>query len=160
MDDVLCGESIRFFHLVNVFKMRCRVFLWFLCVFAAEHRDDLFYKPHLTLYSDICTLTASPTAQTTNPNATCSVHGLINGHFTGHLLSALAFTAAGTLSAQDIRVKGAKLVSELAICQAAMAKKFPDRDGTWMCMNEFWLANVFHKLTEYSHHQAGFPHTR
>ena len=58
--------------------------------------------------------------------------GLLNGHFTGHLLSALAFDAAGTDSSSTVTAaKGDSLVAELARCQAAVAKAHPDRAG-WL----------------------------
>ena len=47
--------------------------------------------------------------------------GLLNGHFTGHLLSALAFDAAGTGS-KVTAAKSDTLITELAKCQAAYAK--------------------------------------
>lgn len=55
--------------------------------------------------------------------------GLLNGHFTGHLLSALAFAAAA--GEFDLRDKGAQLVAELAQCQAAYAKSNPALAG-WL----------------------------
>ena len=58
--------------------------------------------------------------------------GLLNGHFTGHLLSALAFDAAGTESSSAVTaVKSDTLVAELAKCQAAVAKEHPERAG-WL----------------------------
>ena len=55
--------------------------------------------------------------------------GLVNGHFVGHYLSALAFaTAAGN---EDLRSKGAQLVAGLAACQDTIAKANPDRGG-WL----------------------------
>jgi DUF1680 family protein len=60
-----------------------------------------------------------------NPNY---VEGLINGHFTGHLLSALAFDAAATGDAVTDG-KGRTLVAELAKCQAAVARRHPERAG-------------------------------
>lgn len=58
--------------------------------------------------------------------------GLLNGHFTGHLLSALAFDAAGTDSSSAVTAaKGDSLVAELAKCQAAVAKAHPERAG-WL----------------------------
>ena len=45
--------------------------------------------------------------------------GLLNGHFTGHLLSALAFTASGSGDATML-AKGAALVAGLAACQDAV----------------------------------------
>ena len=47
---------------------------------------------------------------------------LVNGHFTGHYLSALAFTAASTGGAA-ILAKSRYLVSELGKCQDAWCKK-------------------------------------
>ena len=56
------------------------------------------------------------------------VHGLINGHFTGHLLSALAFDAA---SSGDVTsaAKGDALIAGIAACQAAVAVAIPQRSG-------------------------------
>lgn len=54
--------------------------------------------------------------------------GLINGHFTGHLLSALAFDAAGTGSALTA-AKGDTLVAGIAKCQDAVAKATPALAG-------------------------------
>jgi DUF1680 family protein len=58
------------------------------------------------------------------------VHGLINGHFTGHLLSALAFDAAGTGSVSTA-AKGDALVAELAKCQEHIAATQPENAG-WL----------------------------
>ena len=54
--------------------------------------------------------------------------GLLNGHFTGHLLSALAFDAAGTGS-KVTAAKSDTLITELAKCQAAYAKAHPEHSG-------------------------------
>jgi hypothetical protein len=54
--------------------------------------------------------------------------GLINGHFTGHLLSALAFDAASTGSAVTA-AKGDTLVAGIAECQDAVAKATPALAG-------------------------------
>lgn len=56
--------------------------------------------------------------------------GLLNGHFTGHLLSALAFAASAT-GAADLASKGERLVAELARCQAAIAAATPQHAG-WL----------------------------
>jgi DUF1680 family protein len=58
------------------------------------------------------------------------VNGLINGHFTGHLLSALAFDAAGTGSAATA-AKGDLLVAELAKVQDYITAHQPERAG-WL----------------------------
>ena len=55
--------------------------------------------------------------------------GLLNGHFTGHLLSALAF--AGASGDDPLRAKGTRLVEELAACQDAIAQKQPQLAG-WL----------------------------
>ena len=52
--------------------------------------------------------------------------GLINGHFTGHLLSALAFAAAGSDEAHggaEMAAKGDALVAGIAECQAAVPRR-------------------------------------
>ena len=58
------------------------------------------------------------------------VHGLINGHFTGHLLSALAFDAAASGSAASA-AKGDALIAGLAACQDAVAAANASRSG-WL----------------------------
>ena len=55
--------------------------------------------------------------------------GLLNGHFTGHLLSALAF--AGASGDDPLRAKGTWLVEKLAACQDAIAQKQPQLAG-WL----------------------------
>ena len=58
--------------------------------------------------------------------------GLLNGHFTGHLLSALAFDAAGTEASSVVTAaKSDSLIAELAKCQSAIAKAHPERAG-WL----------------------------
>jgi DUF1680 family protein len=56
--------------------------------------------------------------------------GLLNGHFTGHLLSALAFDAAGTGS-KLTAAKSDTLIAGLAKCQAATAEARPELAG-WL----------------------------
>lgn len=62
------------------------------------------------------------------------VEGLINGHFTGHLLSALAFTISTSSNPNDqttarLLNTSQYLVTELSKCQDAIAKATPDLSG-------------------------------
>ena len=86
--------------------------------------DRLLYT--FRLQAGLPNHSAEPYGGWENPNYQW---GLLNGHFTGHLMSALAFAAAA--GDANMGTKGARLVSELARCQTAIARATPQLSG-WL----------------------------